>query len=148
MDDRELTLIVVPYGDLETRSFVITYGRLKVLLAIAVALALGLAFLLALMFPIAATAARVPALEKELMTLESDRARVAELARTLSDVEAQYEKVRQLLGADAPVAGAPPMLPPLRSDSPASEEPGPISLSDPARGWPLTTRRFVTHQTE
>jgi hypothetical protein len=117
-EERHLTLIVVPHGHLETKSYVISYGHLKVLVACVVALFLVVGVVLATWFPIMAQAARVPALVRELNQLEEERARVAELARTLQQVEEQYERVRQMLGADAPgQGGTAPMLPPLRSDS-------------------------------
>jgi murein DD-endopeptidase MepM/ murein hydrolase activator NlpD len=152
MDDRHLTLIVVPHGDLETRSFVITYRKLKVLLVMLCVLGFILAIVVASWFPVAALAARVPALERELAQLESDRAKVVQLAKALSDVEAQYEKVRQLLGADAPTAGSPPTLPPLRPDTsgnepvpePPAEQPGPLSQAGQVSEWPLQDRGFVT----
>lgn len=150
MDDRTLTLIVVPHGDLETRSFIVTYRKLKIILGLTVALAVVLAFIVATWFPVALLAAKVPVLTKELETLEAERAKVAELAKALSDVEAQYKKVRELLGADAPVAGSPPTLPPLRSDSPPKEEPSPLSginsqINDISL-WPLSVRGFLTQQ--
>ena len=122
MDDRQLTLIVVPHGDLETRSFVISYRKLKVLGGSFVVLVFLLCLVVGSWFPVAAVAARVPALERELAQLETDRAKVVQLAKALSDVEAQYEKVRQLLGADAPTAGSPPTLPPLRPDTSGNQQ--------------------------
>src|SRR5690606_23984964 len=101
MDDRRLTIIVVPHGDLETRSFEIPYRKLKVGLLVGIALLLLFGFLVAMWFPVAAQASRVPGLLDELELLETERARVAELAQTLSEVEEQYERVRQMLGADA-----------------------------------------------
>src|SRR3954469_12083274 len=130
MDDRQLTVIVVPHGDLETRSFVIGYRKLKILLVSFVIVAVFLAIVVASWFPVASTAARVPALKKELQQLEAERAQVDKLSRALEDVEAQYKKVRELLGADAPVAGAPPTLPKLHNDSQA-HEPAPLSLANP-----------------
>jgi hypothetical protein len=63
---------------------------------------------------VAAQAARATSLEREVRRLESERANVARLARELEQVEAQYEHVRQLLGADAtPAKGKEPILPPL-----------------------------------
>jgi murein DD-endopeptidase MepM/ murein hydrolase activator NlpD len=146
-DERRLTIILVPHGDLETRSFIISYARLKFLLGAAVALVLVWALTLAVLFPVMAQAARVPRLEAELRQLDSERARVAELARTLQEVEAQYERVRQLLGADAPGAGeTAPVLPPLRGDTNRSE-PREEDISA-AQGlinlWPLTTPGFIT----
>jgi murein DD-endopeptidase MepM/ murein hydrolase activator NlpD len=145
-DDRHLTIIVVPHGDLEYRSFVVSYGKLKFLVFLTGALLLGFAVMLAVLFPVMAQAARVPALEAELREYDRDRARVVELARELQEVEAQYERVRRLLGADAPAgADTAPLLPPLRRDT---------SRGDPRDGadessslidlWPLATAGFVT----
>ena len=123
-EERKLTLIVVPHGYLETRSYVISYRHLKVLVVCVVALFLIVGVVLATWFPIMAQAARVPALVRELNELEEERARVAELARTLQQVEEQYERVRQMLGADAPGRGeTAPLLPPLRRDSSQVERP-------------------------
>jgi len=120
MDDRQLTFIIVPHGELETRTFHISYRRLKLLLVAAAVLLLVVSVFLALWFPALTQAARVPGLERELAELEKERARVAELAQSLAEVEAQYEKVRQMLGADASVSGEAPTLPPLRSSRPAA----------------------------
>lgn len=148
-EDRRLTVIVVPHGDLETRSFVISYTRLKVAVVFGAALLLAFAISLAVLFPVMAQAARVPALEAELRQLDSERARVAELAGKLQEVEAQYERVRQLLGADAPAAGDDgPVLPPLRSDTGRrgvgeieGEGDRTLALIDL---WPLSTAGFIT----
>lgn len=143
MDDRQLTLIVVPHGDLETRSFVISYRKLKVLGILSVATLVLLIFLFASWFPVAALAARVPALNKELKQLEAERAEVQRLAKDLADVEAQYKKVRELLGADAAVAGSPPLLPQLHQDSTKTDQP-PLSQAGDIKVWPLTVRGFLT----
>lgn len=145
MDDRHLTLIVVPHGDLETRTFQLSYRVLRVLFGLFVVAFLGFSVFLAFLFPIMAQAARVQGLERELKTLEADRARVAELAQTLAEVEAQYEKVRQMLGADAPVNGEPPSLPPLRAEpAPGTSEEPPMQQSSAELLWPLRTRGFIT----
>lgn len=133
MEERHLTLIVVPHGDLETRTYEISYRRLKVALALGVFLGLLLVFVLALWVPVAVQASRVPTLLGQLEELEGERAKVVELATTLEEVEAQYERVRQLLGADAP-ADSTPLLPPL---SGAADENVPAA-------WPLAFRGFIT----
>lgn len=97
-----MTFIVVPHGgqDLSTRSFEISYKRLRVvgiLLAAAVVVWLGMA--VSWIF-VAGQAARVPRLEREIAALEEDRARVVQLAEALRRLESQYEQVRQMLGAD------------------------------------------------
>lgn len=145
-DDRSLTIIVVPHGELDTRSFVISYTKLKFLVVAGVAMLLAFGVSLAILFPVLAQATRVQGLERELEQLEGERARVAELARTLQEVEAQYERVRQMLGADAPAgADAAPVLPPLRGDtvttSSNDEEPDATAAIDM---WPLAVPGFIT----
>lgn len=145
-NERKLTIIVVPHGDLETRSFILSYGRLKLVVIAALVLLFAVGLVLATWFPIMTQAARVPALERELKELERERARVAELARTLQQVEEQYERVRQMLGADAPAQGeSKPVLPPLRGDTGSQQVP---DGDDPAGSlvnlWPLSAPGFIT----
>ncbi|MEX0891853.1 MAG: M23 family metallopeptidase [Gemmatimonadota bacterium] len=146
-DDRKLTVIIVPHGDLETRNLEISYRKLKILLGVAAAAVLAVVFLVAFMFPIMVTASRVRPLERELAQLYEERARFEELARTLEQVEAQYERVRELLGADAPTAGdSLPLLPPLQSDPPDTG--GGSDAEDPTAGivdtWPLGSAGYIT----
>jgi murein DD-endopeptidase MepM/ murein hydrolase activator NlpD len=140
MDHRKLTLIVVPHGDLETRNIEISYTRLKILLVAGAAFMLLVVVLLASWFPVAAQATRTRALERQIVALERERARVTELAGQLEEVEAQYERVRQLLGADAPVRGDEPLLPPLRNAADTDGQPV-AGLID---SWPLSTAGFIT----
>ena len=65
-EQRNLTIIVVPHGELDTRSFVISYGKLKFLVVMGVALLLAFAISLAIFFPVLAQAARVQSMEREL----------------------------------------------------------------------------------
>lgn len=144
MDDRQLTLIVVPHGDLETRSFVISYRKLAIIIVSAIVVGVFVLFIVASWFPVAARAARVTGLQQELDSLDAERARVEQLSKDLQDVEAQYKKVRELLGADAPAAGSPPMLPPLHADSTATDKQQPLSQANEIRQWPLAVRGFLT----
>jgi lipoprotein NlpD len=150
MDDRHLTFIIVPHGELETRTFQISYRRLKLLLGLAATVLLVVCVFLALWFPALTQAARVPALERELAELEQERARVAELAQTLAEVEAQYERVREMLGADAAVNGEEPLLPPLREVRSAGAAPGrtPGQIDTVLSTWPLAGQAYVTRGTE
>jgi len=147
-DERRLTIIFVPHGELETRSFIISYRRLKVLLVLAGVLLVGYALTLAFLFPIMTQAARVPALEAELRQLDSERAEVARLGELLSELEVQYETVRQMLGADAPAPGQDtPVLPPLRGDTnrpnPATQRGDSVAAALITQ-WPLATAGFIT----
>lgn len=142
MADRQLTFIVVADRDLETRSYTISYRRLSIYVGVIAALLLTFIVVVATWWYVAAQAARVPGLEREVARLEQERERVAELARTLSEVEAQYERVRRLLGADAAPAGAEPLLPPLGEDEDTADAvEGTVSRPD---SWPLTEPGFIT----
>jgi murein DD-endopeptidase MepM/ murein hydrolase activator NlpD len=142
MPDRQLTFIVVADRDLETRSYTISYRRLSIYVGVIAALLLTFIVVVATWWYVAAQAARVPGLEREVARLEQERERVAELARTLSEVEAQYERVRRLLGADAAPAGAEPLLPPLRTDEDSTDAvEGAAARPD---SWPLTEPGFIT----
>lgn len=144
MDDRRLTFIIVPHGDLETRRVDMTYRKLRWLLRGAAVLLIIFVVMAATWFYLATQVARVPGLEREVARLEEEQQKLAELARTLSEVEAQYERVRQLLGADAAPGGT-PYLPPLRrqdgSDSAQTRSARPLGLKGTAG---ITTRlRFA-----
>ena len=142
---RHLTIILIPHDDLETRSFVVSYRKAKIVMFAMIALALVVALALAALFPVMIQAARARELEQQIQVLEKDRAEVAELAKALRDIEEQYEKVRQMLGADAPFGSdSIPVLPPLRGgsrpDTSQPEEPEPISLDT----WPLEIPGYIT----
>jgi murein DD-endopeptidase MepM/ murein hydrolase activator NlpD len=148
-DDRRLTVIVVPHGDLETRTYEISYGRLRFYLLLFTTVAVAVALVLALWFPIAAQAGRVPALVRENERLHAERAQVTELARTLAEVEAQYERVRQLLGADTPSGDDQPILPPLRPrpDTATTDTGDDAAMIDGViQEWPLEARGFITRR--
>ncbi|MGH7476736.1 MAG: M23 family metallopeptidase [Longimicrobiales bacterium] len=145
-DNRRLTVLIIPDGETETRTYGIPYARLKLALGGAGVILVVFIVMAASWWYVAAQAARVPGLERQVELLEGERAKVAELARMLSEVEAQYEKVRQMLGADGSAAEGEPVLPPLRgaeqeggNDAASTPDPG----SEP-EGWPLTQSGFVT----
>ena len=141
MQDRRLSFIVVPHGELETRSYSLTYRRLRVYIALASALLLAFIVVVSSWWYVAAQAARVPGLEREVARLEQERERVAELASTLSEVEEQYERVRRLLGADSEASGSQPLLPPLRTSTESANVEAASARPD---SWPLTEPGFIT----
>src|SRR5438874_547069 len=109
MDERRLTFIVVPHGDLDTKTIEISYGKLKIILAVVGITVLGLAVMVGLWWSVAAQAARVRPLTKQLESLEKERTKVDSLAHVLAEVESQYQRVREMLGADAPTVGKQPL---------------------------------------
>lgn len=143
-----MTFIVVPHGgqDLSTRSFEVSYRRLRLaglILAFAAIAWFGMA---ASWVYIAAQAARVPSLSSEVQRLEEQQERVVQLAEALRRLEAQYEQVRQMLGANRAEDSASIWLPPATGEgAPEGGTPDSTRASIPA-SWPLTARGFVTRE--
>ena len=143
-----MTFIIVPHGgrDLSTRSFEISYNRLRlagllILLAVVVWAAMAASWLY-----VTTQAARVPGLRAEVERLEAEQERVAQLAEALRRLEAQYSQVREMLGANRPQDAGSIWLPPATGA--AREEVAPadsIEASLP-NAWPLTERGFVTRE--
>lgn len=144
MDDRRLSVIVVPHGDLETRTLEIPYRTLKVLVVVAFTVFVALGLMVGLWFNFAAKAARANDLEKQLTRLEAERSKVDSLAQLLSEVEAQYEQVRKMLGADAPSVGRQPLLPDLPKTVFRDDDGDGVADQAPPDAWPLTERGHVT----
>lgn len=141
-DDRRLSFIIVPHGDLETRTYEISYGVLKWLLGAGLVLLAMFVVMASTWWIVAAQAARVGGLVAEVERLEEERARVVELARDLAEAEQQYARVRQLLGVEGGNANQDVVLPPLRSGE-AIESDLPAQANWPT-AWPLATGGFIT----
>lgn len=141
-----MTFIVVPHGgrDLNTRSFEVSYRRLRVvgiLLVVLAVLWVGMALSWAYL---ATQAARVPALQSDLERFADERAQVQQLAQALDRLERQYTQVRQLLGADRPSSEASIWLPPVGAASTTAV--GGDADDELPSAWPLTERGFVTRE--
>lgn len=142
MDNRRLSFIIVPHGDLETRTYEISYGLLKILLGVAVVLLVVFVVMVSSWWFIATQAARVSGLEDEVARLEAERAKVAELAQNLAEAEEQYQRVRQLLGVEDSEAPQEVALPPLRNEQ-AGAVASTAEVGRPS-SWPLTQAGFIT----
>jgi murein DD-endopeptidase MepM/ murein hydrolase activator NlpD len=146
MDKRRLTLIVVPHEDIETRRYELSYRRIKLLLGTLVTFVVLFALLASSWLYLAKEAARVPALRQEVGRLRAEQEKIEELARTLAEVEAQYERVRQLLGAGPSGDGQSGAATP-RADLGGGARQGTAGGSQsasPIRSWPLTQTGPVT----
>ncbi len=137
-----MSFIIVPHGDLETRTYEISYGLLKVLLGAGFLLLVVFMVMVSSWWFIATQAARVKGLEGEVARLEAERAQVTELARNLAMAEEQYERVRQLLGVEGSESPQEVTLPPLREDGAAAGT-TPAENGLPS-SWPLTQAGFIT----
>lgn len=104
-DERRMTFVVVPHGgsgDLSTRSYEISYRTLRVLVICGTALGVALFLMVASWFWVAAQAARVPVLKREVAELQRERQERERLARTLARMQATYEQMQQILKGDLP----------------------------------------------
>lgn len=142
-----MTFIVVPHGgrDLSTRSFEVSYRRLKAAGLVLLVLVVAWAGMAASWVYVGSQAARVPGLQSEIGRLEEELAQVQELALALRRLEGQYTQVRDMLGANRPDDPGSVWLPAVTDASLAvadaeAEAPGAPSA------WPLTQRGFVTRE--
>lgn len=141
-DRRRLSFIIVPHGDLETRTYDVSYRALKGLLVAGFLLVTMFIIMAATWWFVLTQAARVTGLESEVARLEEERARVAALAQDLAQAEQQYARVRQLLGVEGGSASQDVVLPPLRAHGPGVE---PVSgQSSWPSAWPLARPGFIT----
>ena len=108
---------------------------------LAVLVLLGVAFYA----PLARTAGRVPGLTREIERLWAENAQVVELATTLDSVEAGYERLRRMVGADVvPDPGA--MAGAVLAARLTAPPPGIIRFvaTTMPTYWPLDERGYVT----
>ena len=145
-DRRRLSFIIVPHGDLETRTYDISYGALKALLVAGLLLLVVFVVMASTWWFVATQAARVRGLENEVARLEAERARVAQLAQDLAEAEEQYARVRQLLGVEGSGEESDVSLPPLRGDRTGSQLTS-GEASEPT-AWPLTQAGYITQLRE
>ena len=143
-EPRHLNVIIMPAGGCESRTYSVSYRRLRLLTVVGLAVVVLLTAMASSWWYLAARAVRVDQLEERLATMEADQRRVEQLALELESLEEQYAQIRGLFDADI-LAEAPDLwLPPSalaragRSGTPApSDDTRPTS-------WPLTERGFVT----
>jgi murein DD-endopeptidase MepM/ murein hydrolase activator NlpD len=154
MSQRHVTIVVHTDGDLNSRQYRLPLRVVQVGKGAAIAVAVLAVGFFAFAGPIMSNAARVPGLKREVARLRAENSRVQELAVALNHAEANYQELRQILGAKAPPAprsggtstatlssgmravtirATPPAAPPRY-------EAGPSAPSH----WPLDVPGFVT----
>jgi murein DD-endopeptidase MepM/ murein hydrolase activator NlpD len=145
---RAVTVIVQRDGVLKAATYRIPLWILRAALLLAVILAVVLGLGVAFYAPIVRQASRVPGLESERRRLVADNARIRSLAAALDSVEANYARLRQMVGAEItpdPVArGASlPVAPPILV-VPASQRLQYETVPSTPRHWPLDEPGYVT----
>ncbi len=145
---RGVTVTVLRDDELVSASYRFPMWLLRVgvvaVIVLGVFLVLGFAFY----GPIARQAARVPGLERELNRLTIDNGRISELAAALDRVEANYGKLRRMVGADvAPdpvrLASNLPVAPDIIVLA-TGERPRYEATPSVPRHWPLEERGYIT----
>ncbi|UCC48604.1 MAG: peptidoglycan DD-metalloendopeptidase family protein [Gemmatimonadota bacterium] len=143
------TIVLVPSDTQRTRSLRLSPRGLRIAAALAAGGGLALAVLLGSWWYFAAQTVRIPELEREIAQLEADNEKVEQLAENLGRLQAEYAKIRGMLGADVLASGVTPEI--LPSDEPAIAEEGTartgLSPEIPT-SWPLATAGFVTQVLE
>ncbi len=136
-----MRIILVPEAS-QSRTFEVSYRRLRVLRGLALGFGVAVTFLIVTWGYMASRVAYMAELEAEVALMRVDRARIPGFLRQLSTVERQYSDIRGLFAPDGSGAPSELWLPP----------PGSLSRSlggDAGRdgqpdSWPLAERGFVT----
>ena len=142
-----VTILIQTDGSLETRQIRMPRWAARALIVAAIAVASLVVLGAAFYFPVARSAARVPLLERRVARLETENARIGDLARALDSADVRYARLRAMIGADvvpdplvrssdvpvAPALVARAPLAPLRGDGAVR----------PAH-WPLDDPGYIT----
>jgi murein DD-endopeptidase MepM/ murein hydrolase activator NlpD len=137
-----LTIMLVPDRGEETHTYRVSYGRLRILGGLAAVAAIALTLVAGSWWYLAARAARVSDLEREVAELRAERDQVLALGQQLEILEQQYGRIRSLFGME-PGAPSEVWLPPLAGRPSRSADRNTAETSLP-NSWPLTERGFVT----
>jgi murein DD-endopeptidase MepM/ murein hydrolase activator NlpD len=137
-EERSTIFVIIPQGaaNLNTRTYELSRRRLWVMGTLAATVAAALVTMAATWWYVAAQAARVPGLRREVALLERDRQRVEQLVRVIERMERQYDQVRIMLGApDTSLSAPTPAGEAVAGDSVAAWAPF---------AWPLAGRGYLT----
>lgn len=143
-DERHLTVLLVPEGTRESRTFRVSYRQLKVLGVAGGLLVVILVAMVGSWWYLAARSARVDELEAQVSRLEGEKKQMGALSRQLADLEARYDNIRDMFGSDKAPSSSRLWLPSVESEGrvrTASRDSAGASMPD---SWPLTERGFVT----
>jgi murein DD-endopeptidase MepM/ murein hydrolase activator NlpD len=143
-DKRTLTIMIVPDGARESKSVQVSYRRLRGLAALGIVAALALTVMAGSWWYLAARAARVPGLEREVEVMTRDRERVEALVQRLETIEGQYVRMRDLFGRAPTDPLSDVWLPPTGARRGTASEARPEHGPTLPTLWPLTERGFVT----
>ncbi len=142
MTDPVMRIIVVP-ATKQSRTYEISYGRLRVLRGLGLGLGVAVTFLIVTWAYMASRVADVAELEAEVALMRADQERIPGFLRQLNVVERQYNDIRDLFAPSGASAPSELWLPPpgSLSRSAAGDDEGRDGRPD---SWPLAERGAVT----
>jgi murein DD-endopeptidase MepM/ murein hydrolase activator NlpD len=145
---RFVTVVIHSDGAVASRTY--RFPRWVVRVGIGGAIGMGAAILLglALYLPLAAAAARVPGLVRQVDRLENDNHKIGELVAALDSAERRYDRIRAMLGADivpdpVQLTATLPVAPALRARQEGLAPLYETGPSEPSH-WPLEEPGYVT----
>ena len=138
-----MRIIFVPETS-QSRTFEVSYRRLRVLRGLALGLGVAVTFLIVTWSYMASRVAHMAELEAEVALMRVDQERLPGLLRQLSTVERQYSDIRGLFAPDGSGAPSELWLPPPGSLSRSSS--GDEGLDGQPNSWPLAERGAVTQR--
>ena len=141
-DQGHLTIMLNPDRGQASRTFRLSYGRVRLLVGALVVGGLVLTLMAGSWWYLAARATRVGELEREVTRLEAQEERIGDLARQLEEVERRYEMVRGMFGRAPDANPSNVWLPPAGGSRPSTGRR--VGSSTLPESWPLTERGFVT----
>jgi murein DD-endopeptidase MepM/ murein hydrolase activator NlpD len=141
---RLLTVMLVPDGGQDARTFRFSYRLLRGLAGLASLVALALTLIAGSWWYLAARASRVGELQRQVATLQAERSRIQDLGRQMESIERQYGHIRSLFGYGAPDAPSDVWLPPGSGSGRARPLGRSVVTASIPSSWPLTERGFVT----
>ena len=141
MTDPIMRIVVVPAVK-QSRTYEISYKRLRALRGLAIGFGVAVVFLVVTWGYMASRVTDMAELEAEVVLMRADQARIPGLLRRLNIVERQYSDLRGLFAPSEAAAPSELLLPPPGSLSrSATADEGLDGLPD---SWPLTQSGFVT----
>lgn len=136
-----MRIILVPATS-ESRTYEISYRRLRALRGLGLGLGVAVTFLVVTWGYMASRVAHLAELEAEVALMRKDQERIPGLLRQLNAVEDQYADIRGLFAPDGSGAPSELWLPPPGSLSRSAA--GDEGLDGKPDSWPLAERGFVT----
>lgn len=140
MDQNGVRFVIVPEDGRDTVSVRLSRRRLRLVVAVGVLAVGAVALLGGSWWYLAAQAARVPVLERELEDLRDTQGQVIALSAQLADLEARYTQIRSLFGVDTARVLPEIWRPPSGAGRASTDDPE----SSRPTSWPLTAAGFVT----